>query len=107
RPMGSRGRLAACQDLGDVGGITLRRVFFVLFAEMPRVRASISRTPLVLRGIRHLYVRGELLGVQRTMTSCSLVKAISLGRKYVERSIAVTACRFGTNQHVASPLNVP
>ena len=54
RSMGPRGRLAACQDLGDIVAITLRSMLFVFFGEMLRVRASISRSSLVLCGIRHL-----------------------------------------------------
>src|SRR5436190_10812295 len=46
RTMRARGRLAAGDDLGDVAGITFRRVLFILLGKVSRVLSAVSRPPL-------------------------------------------------------------
>src|SRR5438552_3790584 len=45
RTMRARGRLAAGDDLGDVAGITFRRVLFILLRRVLRVLSYASRPP--------------------------------------------------------------
>ena len=46
RPMRAGGSLAAGDHLGDVAGITLRRVLFILFRKVSRILSSVPRPPL-------------------------------------------------------------
>ena len=46
RPMRAGRRLAAGDDLGDVAGITLRRMLFVLFRKVSRILSAVPRPPL-------------------------------------------------------------
>ena len=46
RPMRAGGSLAAGDHLGDVAGITLRRVLFILFRKVSRILSSVPRPAL-------------------------------------------------------------
>ena len=46
RPVHAGGRLAAGDHLRDVAGITLRRVFLILFRKVSRILSSVPRPSL-------------------------------------------------------------
>ncbi len=46
RPMRAGGSLAAGDHLGDVAGITLRRVLFILFGKVSRILSFVPRPAL-------------------------------------------------------------
>src|SRR5438128_2690325 len=88
--MRARGRFAAGDHLGDVAGITLRCVLFVLFRKVSGILPSVSRPPLgffrthsrtkpvLLWKVRYEVLRRDSYGRRWLLKNCHIASVVSI-----------------------------